>query len=421
VPSFARQTGQECAACHIGAFGPQLTPAGIKFKIGGYLDSDGKSGKVPLSGMVVASHTRTARDQAEPPAAGTKVNNNSALDEVSLFVAGKVAGQVGAFAQITYDGIGKGVALDQVDVRAAHVTEWLGKELVLGVSLNNNPSVQDPFNTTPIWGFPYAGSALGFGGAPTATLINDALGQRVLGVSAYAFWNNHVYAELGSYRSLSPAMQGKLGHDRAEDPGRLGAGTVYWRAAWFDDRKRDAWSVGLFGLNAALQPDRAPGTPSNRFNDVGIDAHYQFLGTREHVVAVQGSLVRERQTRTAWHALDEAEHLRGSLTETRLNASYHWRQTWGLTVGQFKTTGSADALLYAGNPGYVPDTSGQVFQFDWTPWGKEDSWGSTWANLRLGAQLTRYSRYNGAAKNYDGAGRNASDNNTLFLFAWTSF
>ncbi|MEY2843118.1 MAG: hypothetical protein RI920_1155, partial [Pseudomonadota bacterium] len=28
VPSFARQTGQDCAACHVGAFGPQLTPYG---------------------------------------------------------------------------------------------------------------------------------------------------------------------------------------------------------------------------------------------------------------------------------------------------------------------------------------------------------------------------------------------------------
>ncbi|MBI2734436.1 MAG: hypothetical protein HYX44_14390 [Aquabacterium sp.] len=34
VPSFARQTGQDCAACHIGAYGPQLTPFGIKFKLG---------------------------------------------------------------------------------------------------------------------------------------------------------------------------------------------------------------------------------------------------------------------------------------------------------------------------------------------------------------------------------------------------
>ena len=34
LPSFARQTGQECAACHVGAYGPQLTPYGVAFKIG---------------------------------------------------------------------------------------------------------------------------------------------------------------------------------------------------------------------------------------------------------------------------------------------------------------------------------------------------------------------------------------------------
>ncbi|MDE1979718.1 MAG: cytochrome c1 protein, partial [Betaproteobacteria bacterium] len=26
VPAFARQTGQDCIACHVGGFGPQLTP-----------------------------------------------------------------------------------------------------------------------------------------------------------------------------------------------------------------------------------------------------------------------------------------------------------------------------------------------------------------------------------------------------------
>ena len=40
VPSFARQTGADCAACHVGAYGPQLTPYGIKFKLGGYTETD---------------------------------------------------------------------------------------------------------------------------------------------------------------------------------------------------------------------------------------------------------------------------------------------------------------------------------------------------------------------------------------------
>jgi len=53
VPSYARQTGSECAACHVGGFGPQLTPYGVRFKINGYTDSDGKDGKIPLSAMMV--------------------------------------------------------------------------------------------------------------------------------------------------------------------------------------------------------------------------------------------------------------------------------------------------------------------------------------------------------------------------------
>jgi hypothetical protein len=47
-----------------------------------------------------------------------------------------------------------------------------------------------------------------------------------------------------------------------------------------------------------------------------------------------------------------------------------------------------------------------------------DSWGRPFANVRVGLQYTVYTKYDGASTNYDGTGRNASDNNTLYLFAW---
>ena len=47
--------------------------------------------------------------------------------------------------------------------------------------------------------------------------------------------------------------------------------------------------------------------------------------------------------------------------------------------------------------------------------------GSPFANLKLGIQHTIYTQFNGGGKNYDGFGRNAGDNNTLFLFAWMAF
>lgn len=419
VPSFARQTGQDCVACHVGGFGPQLTPYGIKFKLGGYTDTNGQS-SVPLSGMAVASFTRTRKAQDEAPADGYKTNNNLALDEASLFIAGRLADQLGAFVQVTYDGIGKQTAIDQADIRFAHATSLYGKDLTLGVSVNNNPGVQDPFNSSPVWSFPYTSSALGFSGAETSTLINGGLEQHVLGASAYAFYDNHWYAELGTYRTLSLRAQTMLGLGRDDDPGRM-RGSAYWRLAWFNDRKRDNWSVGLFGLQAGLQPDRSSGAPSNRYRDIGVDGQYQFLGNRQNIFTLQGSYIRERQRRDDLVAAGEADQLIGHLRELKLNASYHFSQTWGVTLGHFRTTGDADTTLYAGMGGNRPDTRGQVLQLDWTPWGKEDSWMAPWANVRLGAQYTWYNRYNGAKVNYDGAGRNASDNNTLFLFAWTSF
>ena len=70
-----------------------------------------------------------------------------------------------------------------------------------------------------------------------------------------------------------------------------------------------------------------------------------------------------------------------------------------------------------------PDTRGYLLQADWTPWGKEASWGSPWANLRLGVQYTGYSRFNGGTHYLDdvnGVDRRARDNNTTTLFAWWS-
>jgi len=44
-----------------------------------------------------------------------------------------------------------------------------------------------------------------------------------------------------------------------------------------------------------------------------------------------------------------------------------------------------------------------------------------WANLRLGLRYTAYTRFNGASSNYDGFGRDASDDNTWLLFARLAF
>jgi hypothetical protein len=44
-----------------------------------------------------------------------------------------------------------------------------------------------------------------------------------------------------------------------------------------------------------------------------------------------------------------------------------------------------------------------------------------WLNTKLGAQYTLYRKFNGRTHNYDGAGRDASGNNTLYIYVWTAF
>ena len=72
VPAYAEQTGQPCTACHVGGFGPQLTPFGRTFKMEGYTMRAGDAFTLPVSAMAVASYIHTsdrsgARAALSPP------------------------------------------------------------------------------------------------------------------------------------------------------------------------------------------------------------------------------------------------------------------------------------------------------------------------------------------------------------------
>jgi hypothetical protein len=69
-----------------------------------------------------------------------------------------------------------------------------------------------------------------------------------------------------------------------------------------------------------------------------------------------------------------------------------------------------------------PDTSGFVVELDWLPFNKNGGpsfW--PWLNTKFSVQYVIYDKFNGAGRNYDGFGRLASDNNTLYVSAWLAF
>jgi len=408
VPSFSRQTSQECTTCHVGAFGPQLTPYGIKFKLGGYTESTSEPGHVPLSGMLVAGYTHTRNDLPQAPE-HFQTNNNATLGEASVFLAGRLHENLGAFAQVTWDGVSRRWGMDSLDLRYARAARFAGEEITFGASLNNRPTVQDPLNTTPVWSFPFTTSPEDFAPVPTASpVIAGALDGRVFGLSAYLFTGRGMYAEIGGYRAAGRQylIDTNVIPDPAE-PGRNLLGTApYWRLAYIDDRTRDMYSLGVFGMNLRLR-DLNSGGPGDGFRDVGIDANYQYLGTRTHVFTVGGSYIAERQ------ALDEtlAEKRNLKLDQLKLTASYHYNKTYGVTVSRFDTRGTPDSILYTHGK---PDSNGWTYQTDWTPFGKPESWHEPWVNLRIGLQYTRYGKF-------DGSSEGASGNNCTYLFIWTAF
>jgi hypothetical protein len=394
LPSFARQTGEECAACHVGAFGPQLTPHGMKFKLEGYTEANGKSPMLPLSGMVVASYGHTKADPEEGS------NNRKALQEISAFYAGKMTDHLGAFVQATTasDAHGK-FSLDNVDLRYAQTMKLGDGDLLVGATLNNNPTVTDVLNTVPAWRFPYMSAEMVEpAGSP---LLDGGLEMQVAGLSAYALWNDSIYAEVGGYKSLSRSFLDSVNVDAGD---KIGGVAPYWRLAYMKDNHKDAWSVGLFGLDAKLHDGYNPG-PTDKYHDIGLDATYQYLGNRKNVYAVNAAYIHERRD------LDMSDPgAKVDLNRLDLSASYHYDQTYGATLGLFNIQGDSNDTAFGGSP----DTRGYTLQADWTPFGKENSWGAPWANLRLGLQYTAYDKFNGESQG-------ASDHNTLYAFLWTAF
>ncbi len=137
VPAFAEQTGRNCAACHVGGSGPELTPFGREFKLGGYTLR--MHAAVPLSAMAIASWTHTKKDQVPPPE-HLKRNDNLVLDQASLFVAGGIGDHLGGFAQlVTYDGVGRSWSWDNIDLRAVTNARLFGEDFSPGPDAQQQP------------------------------------------------------------------------------------------------------------------------------------------------------------------------------------------------------------------------------------------------------------------------------------------
>jgi hypothetical protein len=421
VPSFATQTGLPCSQCHVVAFGPQLTTYGRQFKLNGYTFKKADGGiNIPLAATVQIGYENLSSPAPQPSPYSDK--ENLYLQDVSAYIAGGFGDHFGTFIKVTYDAVGKATAWDLLDVRYAHPLDLGGHSLVAGLDINNSPTVQDLWNSTSVWGFPYIQNP--FTPFPNANPILNSVGNTVLGGSAYTMIDNLVYAELGFYKGVSNKWLGDLGVPHG-DPNIIGA-APYFRVAVQKQAGSQYLEVGFIGFWVKQAPFTPASSLTNHYSDYGLDVSYQFDVGGEHALDAHASWIHENQSLDASFALGASDSVSNDLNALEADASYVFQQTWVGSLGLFDTTGSTNHLLYAPAPVFgsaagSPQTSGYRVQLEWVPFGKSGSFAAPWVNLRLGLQYTGYWRFNGSSSDYDGSGRSASDNNTLFLFAWLAF
>jgi hypothetical protein len=416
LPLYARQTGQPCATCHTAFL--ELTPFGRRFKLGGYTLRGGDWSGPPFAVMLQPTYTHTQVGQEGGAAPHFGPNNNLAMQQASLFTGGAFTENIGAFIQGTYDGVARRFAWDNTDIRYANTVNVGGHNLLWGVTANNNPTVQDVWNTVPAWRFPFISSAVA--PMPTATpFIDEVYAQQVVGVSAYTFLDDMLYVELGAYRPLSAHTQLALGVDTTGQSPISGIAAPYWRVAFEQNFDIHSLELGTFGLKSNVVPLGMSRAGTDSFTDIGVDTQYQYLGN-PHTVTLRASWIHENRNLGASQALGLADNSRDVLRTLNASVSYMYDHTWSLTAGRISIGGTADPALYGTFTG-SPNSGGWITEIAYLPFsnGGPSFW--PWLNMRIGLQYTLWDKFDGASTNFNGNGRNAHNNNTIFAYAWVMF
>jgi hypothetical protein len=425
VPAFARQTGQPCTSCHIGAFGPQLTPFGIAFKMTGYTLSAGETAwpTIPISAFVLQSFNNTADPVQKYASPNFGNDNNYNLDQVSFFLAGRLSDYAGGMVQMTYDGSGA-TGLDDSDLRLTHQFDIKDQEVQIGLDFNDGPTVQDPYNTLYHYDYPYASSAIA-PGPVTAPFAIQAMGGNSLGLTNYWWINQTWYFEAGGYKSLRTTWENALG---VSSPiGFVNGVAPYVRLAYQKQMGSSFFEVGGVFLYASMEGVDGFGPPgTNNYADYGLDASYQY-NTGDHQFAMTTNFLQQQAEMGGAYDAGLASSRSNTLNQFRIMGDYYYQNTYGATMAFNDTFGTRDALMYApapvlGSANGSPNYKAITFEADWVPFGKsaDDLWALE-KNLKFGVQYTDYLEFNGGTRNYDGFGHNASGNNTLYVYLWTAW
>ncbi len=402
VPSYARQTGLSCAACHFSF--PELNSFGREFKMNGYAlpnsstlegkaDRNGKlTGSLPLSASIQSSFTNISKDIP-------KVQNNSVAlpQQLSLFYAGQVTPHIGTFIQMSYDGHKFG--MDNIDIRYSDHASILNKKIVYGVTLNNNPTVQDVWNNLPAWRFPQASSDAS--NTPAKSAVIENLGSQVAGLGGYMLFNNFIFTEVTVYRS---AQQGSFVNPSNSQSTMVVDGVApYWRLALQHQWGKNYAELGTFGFAPKIYASGITGY-LKKFTDLGVDLQYEH-NFNFGATTIHASFIQEKEIREVTKVLSNSLNF----NSYKFDANLYMKNGIGVTAGFFYSEGSVDSKVISWSN--KPDSFGYIGQLEYLPWN----------NTKIALQYVLYEKFDGTIWNYDSKKRTAADNNSLCMMVWLNF
>ena len=413
VPAFARQTGQNCLACHAGGQFPELTPYGRLFKLTGY--TIGKR-SIPLAIMGVFGSTNVKGPAATGPG-HTATDGTLTFDTGSLFIAGKITDKSGLFAQLTYDNYAGDtnasghVSSDNTDFRYADRIIDNNQDLIYGFDVNNNPGVQDVWNSTPAWGYNVVPISTGFGAA-VGPMINGTLASQAVGTGAYLYWDKTVYAEISGYRtgdgvySFMTQGNGQQLYIKGENPYLRLALTHEWGA------QNVMIGYSYFDVEQYTDPTR---TLTNHYRDNTVDFQYQYL-LDPHTFTAE--ITRTNETVN----YGDAGAVPDTVNSLLAKASYTYQAKYGAALSYFNISNSSNnAVGGTLNPmlASASEMAGQAGTEGWTP----EIFYLPIQNVRIGVQYTMFDKVNGVASGpgtgtYNGK---ASGDNAVVFYVWGAF
>jgi hypothetical protein len=362
IPSFSRQTNLPCSSCHYAY--PTLNSFGRLFKLNGYTmvnsptieatneDSSRTTlqilSSLPLSAMFLANVTSVSKKFAT----GGDNTFVQAPSQMSIFIGGEITPHIGSFIQTTYSLTDGTFGLDLMDIRYANHAKVASNDLIYGVTLNNNPTVQDVWNTMEAWGFPFVGTEA----APSPAIAAMNIPDGVVGIGAYAFYNNLVYAELSFYHASPAGMP--YPPDSTWAPNLKGV-APYWRLALQQQWIGQYASIGTFGMVSNVFQAGITG-PLTKSTNIGFDAQY------ENNLDNGSSFIFHAAYEMSKITLDPVNN--NNLKSFKTDLTYNFAEYISLTAGYFTIAGDNTNILVYAPPTGKPDSNGEILQLTFIPW-----------------------------------------------------